>query len=473
VSDIWKMSAVAQAQQIAKGAMSARDATTAALAQVEAQNPHLNAVVDPMGDAALARAAELDEIYATSGPIGPLHGVPVTVKENIDQKDRATPNGVTAFKDLIAPDDAPVVRNLEKAGAIIIGRTNTPEFSFRATTSNELHGRTYSPWNDWATSGGSSGGASTAVMAGMGALAHGNDIGGSLRFPAAAVGAATVKPSLGRVPAWNPSQTAERGTMAQLMSVQGVLAREVKDVRLGMQSLIAYDGHDPWQVPMPWAGPDVPRKVGFTKNMFQYDLHPAVEKSLDTAREALIDAGYEVIEIEVPDIAEISDAAMSVLYGEMVVLMEKDLRKYGSDTINTIFDHYFECYKPLSGDDLIKGMAKRSFWTRQWTLLLQDMPLVLTPFLPTPTPVWNRDEQGLEGVREMLGSGIWSYAMNFMGVPAGIITGNYNDGLPVGVQIVGQRYREDLILDACEAVESRVGIMAQHLFTKIDAAQLS
>lgn len=467
MSELWKLSANAQASMIATGAASASEIVAASLAQMEAQNPKLNAIVDPMPEQAMARAKMLDEMFAASGPVGPLHGVPVTIKENVDQKGRATPNGVVAFKDIIAPDDAPLVRNFEKAGAVVIGRTNTPEFSFRATTANELHGRTYSPWNDWATSGGSSGGASTAVMSGMGALAHGNDIGGSLRFPAAATGAATVKPTIGRVPAWNPSQAAERGIMAQSMSVQGVIAREVGDVRLGMQSLIAPDAYDPWHVPMPWAGPEVSRKVGFSKETYGYALHPAVEQALDTARAALSDAGYDVVEIDVPDVAEIGALAMRTLYGEMQVMLEADIRKYGSETVCQVFDHYFEIFPPLKGEELLTGMAQRSYWTRQWTLLLQDTPLVLCPFLPQPTPAWDLDAQGLEGVREMLGSGIWSFAMNFMGLPAGLVTGNYNDGLPVGVQIVGQRFREDLILDACEAVESRVGIMAEHLFAQM------
>jgi amidase len=172
----------------------------------------------------------------------------VTIKENIDQKGHSTPNGVAALAKTLAPGDAPVVRNFRKAGAIPIGRTNTPEFSFRATTVNKLHGRTYSPWNDWASAGGSSGGASAGVMMGYGPLAHGNDIGGSLRFPAYACGAATVKPGLGRVPAYNPSAPEERGPLAQMMSVQGVIAREVRDVRLAMQSLVSYDPHDPWMV---------------------------------------------------------------------------------------------------------------------------------------------------------------------------------------------------------------------------------
>ena len=172
----------------------------ASIDRMKAVNPALNAVVEDLSTEALERARGMDKARAGGAVPGPLHGVPVTIKINIDQKGHATSNGVPALKDLIAPSDAPVVENLQKAGAVVIGRTNTPEFSFRADTDNPLHGRTHNPWGQHISPGGSSGGAGAAVMAGIGALAHGNDIGGSLRFPAAANGAMTVKPGLGRVP---------------------------------------------------------------------------------------------------------------------------------------------------------------------------------------------------------------------------------------------------------------------------------
>ena len=133
-----------------------------------------------------------------------------------DQEGEATTNGLPAFATVIAPADAPLVRHLRRAGAIIVGRTNTPEVSMRATTVNPLHGRTISPWHPEATPGGSSGGAGVAAAVGFGPLHHGNDIGGSLRFPAFVNGVATVKPTPGRVPAFNPSATAERGLAASV-----------------------------------------------------------------------------------------------------------------------------------------------------------------------------------------------------------------------------------------------------------------
>lgn len=465
---LWQLSACELSQAIAGKQITASEAVSASVERLRSTNPKLNAVVDDLTEDALAQAREYDRILAQSGPIGPLHGVPVTIKENIDQKGRPTPNGVEAFKDVIAPDDSPVVSNFRKAGAIIIGRTNTPEFSFRVTTENELHGRTYNPWNDWASPGGSSGGAATSVMAGMCALAHGNDIAGSLRYPATATGAVTVKPGLGRTPAFNPSAHVERGMLAQVMAVQGVIAREVRDVRLAMQSLTRYDPHDPWMVAMPFDGPppEKPIKVAFTKRSYEFDLHPAVETALDAARDALTDAGYQVEEIDPPLLREAALEGGWTLFGEVKALMEADVRKYGSERINRIFDEYFDYFDPYDGDDLARAFGKRSHFVRQWNLFLQDYPLVLTPFMLAPIFEWDRDAHGIEGVIEALGSGIYSYSMNYMGLPAGNVPANYNDGLPIGVQIVGPRFREDMILDACEAVETRVGVMAQRLFER-------
>ncbi|MEQ9696006.1 amidase family protein [Shimia sp. SDUM112013] len=465
---LWQASANELAKRIAAGEVSAVDAVTASVERMRAVNPAINAVVDDLGDAAIAEARGLDSEFAKNGPVGPLHGVPVTIKENIDQKGHATPNGVVAFKDLIAPDDAPFVTNLRQAGAIVIGRTNTPEFSFRGTTDNPLHGRTFNPWNDWASSGGSSGGASSAVMSGMGAIAHGNDIGGSLRFPSTATGAATVKPGLGRTPAYNPSQKEERGLIAQLMSVQGVIAREVADVRLAMKSAIHYDPHDPWQVPMPFEGPAVegPVKVAFTRNAHGFELHPAVDKALTTARDCLIDAGYDVVEAEPPNARLIGEEATRTLFGETKALLLDTMRQFGSPEFNTYWDHCLEIAPPYEGDDLLRAFARRSGHLREWQLFLHEYPLVLTPFLLQPIYAWNRDMEGREGAEEVMLKGFYSFAMNFMGLPAGNVPANYNDGLPIGVQIVGRRFREDMILDACEAIEDRVGIMAHKLFER-------
>ncbi|MFT5341752.1 MAG: amidase [Paracoccaceae bacterium] len=471
---IWQLTASEIANQTRAGDLSAEAAVQASIDRMNAVNPALNAVIEDLSGEALSRARALDAARANGAPTGPLHGVPITIKVNVDQAGHATTNGVVALRDMIADEDAPLVENLQNAGAVVIGRTNTPEFSFRADTDNPLYGRTHNPWGRHVSAGGSSGGAGSAVMAGIGALGHGNDIGGSLRFPAAANGAVTVKPGVGRVPAWNPSQKAERGMLAQSMSVQGLLTRSAADLHLSMPAMIKPDARDPFHVPLPWRGAALegPVKVAFTKNTFEYDLHPEVSLALDTARDALSDAGYVVEDVEPPLVHEAGIAGYRALMGEVQALMSDDIKAYGSATINAIFNDYFEQFPPYEGAELLKVMAQRTHYARQWSLFLQEYPLVLTPFMPTPFFAPDRDTQGADGVREVLGTAHYSFAMNFLGLPAGCLPTRLAElpqgPQPINVQIVGRRWREDLIVDAMVAIEGRVGRMCDTLWQRMD-----
>lgn len=472
-NDLWRLGAADIAARTRAGEITAEAVVDSALARMDEVNPNLNAVVRSLSETARARARELDAARAAGAPCGPLHGVPVTIKINVDQKGQVTSNGCTHLRDCTAPDDAPVVTNLLKAGAVVIGRTNTPEFSFRAETDNPLHGRTRNPWGEHVSPGGSSGGAGAAVMAGIGALAHGNDIGGSLRFPAAANGAVTVKPGLGRVPAWNPSQSAERGLLAQSMSVQGVLARSAADLHPAMEALIAPDPRDPFHVPLPWRGAPVegPIRVAFSKDTFEFDLDPEVGAALDAAAEALSDAGYAVEEIEPPLLHETAMVGYRTLMGEVKALMGPDIRRHGSETLNAIFDEYFARFPPYEGTELLRMMAQRTHYARAWSLFTEEYPLVLSPFLPAPFYPPLRDAEGAEGVAEVLGAALWSYSMNFIGLPAGNVPARLADlprgPQPIGVQVIGRRWREDLVVDALMAIEARAGRMCAPLWERM------
>ncbi|MFV1528136.1 MULTISPECIES: amidase family protein [unclassified Phaeobacter] len=471
--DIWRLSATELAQHTRAGDLTAEAAVAASINRMAAVNPDLNAVVEDLGSDALERARALDKARDAGATPGPLHGVPVTIKINVDQKGHATSNGVTALKDLIAPDDAPVVKNLQDAGAVVIGRTNTPEFSFRADTDNPLFGRTHNPWGRHISPGGSSGGAGAAVMAGIGALAHGNDIGGSLRFPAAANGAVTVKPGLGRVPAWNPSQSAERGILAQNMSVQGLITRTARDLHLSMPSLIAPDPRDPFHVPMPWHGQatEGPIRVAFSKETYGYELHPQVEAALDDARAALLDAGYIVEETLLPDVFDAGRTGYRALMGEVYALMKDDVDAAGSQTVRDIFAVYFEEFPPFAGVELLQMMAKRTQYARDWSLFMQRYPLVLSPFLPQPFFKPDRDTEGAAGVHEVLGCAVYSYAMNFLGLPAASVPSRLaklpSGSQPINVQIAASRWREDMAVDACIAIEDRIGRMCDRLWEQL------
>ncbi len=475
-TDAWRLDATTLAARIRDGAITARDAVSSAVDRMHACNPQLNAVVEDLCEPALARAEALDAARMRGEPTGPLHGIPITIKINVDQAGHATSNGLPALRDAIAPDDAPVVRNLCNAGAVVIGRTNTPEFSFRAETDNPLFGRTRNPWGDHVSAGGSSGGAGSAVMAGMGPIAHGNDIGGSLRFPAAANGAVTVKPGLGRVPAWNPSQKAERGMLAQAMSVQGVITRTAADQALTLPCLFAPDPRDPFHVPLPYRGEaiDGPMRVAFVTETFEFPLHPEVATALARARDALADAGYVIEEAEAPLLREAAQTGYRALMGEVAQLMGPDIEAYGSPVLKAIFAEYFRQFPPFEGAEQLQAMAQRTHYARAWSLFLERYPLVLTPFLPYPFFAPNRDAEGPEGVRDALGGAHYSFAMNFLGLPAGNLPAHLADlpqgPQPIGVQIVGRRWREDLIVDAMAAIEARLGGVTDQLWERMARA---
>jgi amidase len=465
---LWQRSAVELADGIRAKTFSCREVMESVVGRIRALNGTLNAIVYDYTEEALAEARRADDDLAAGRVRGPLHGVPVTIKENVDQKDKPTPNGLPALEKVIAPDDAPLVRNLRNAGAIFVGRTNTPELSMRATTDNPLHGRTRNPWHPDASPGGSSGGAGAAAAAGFGPIHHGNDIGGSLRFPAYACGVATVKPTPGRVPAWNPSATAERGLLAQLMSVQGAICREVRDVRLATRIMAGRDARDPWWVPAPFDGEPLakPIRVAFTKNAHGYPMHPEIAKALDQVAGWLSAAGYAVEEVEPPPVTEPARAWFSVAVAEMKTMLFPMGKQYGSATIQDIFAWYERMADLAHAPEYMLGIADRTRMTRAWNVFLEQYPLILTPFMMRPTFPWNYDAQGYEQTKDLFDSAIYSYGINYLALPAGMAPVGLVDGLPAGVQIVGRRFREDTILDAMAVVEGHVGVLAKTLWAR-------
>lgn len=466
MTPLWQLSAVDQAAGIRDGKFTATALVESALARVAEKNPELNAIVDPLDEQALASAEQADAAVAKGETLGPLHGVPVTVKVNVDTKGRATTNGMTVFKDVIAPDNSPIVQNLLNAGAIIIGRTNTPEMSMRLTTDNPLHGLTRNPWDLKASPGGSSGGAAASGAAGFAAINHGNDIAGSLRYPATACGLSTVKPGLGRVPAYLPSAKAERGMLAQLMSVQGVICREVKDVRLGTEVLMQHDPRDPWHVPMPFhQGSGDKPKVGYCKQAYDYPIHEGIVANLDRAAAILEAAGYQVEEIDTPSMAGAAKAWLVNTNFEMKRLLEPVFAEHGTEIINQIFQGYYQLEAMADAESYLLGIAERTSLVRDWNVLLGDYPLILTPYLMRPGYPYDYDET-FEGVEDLFRSSIYSYGVNYIGMPAGNVPVDLVDGLPSGIQLIGQKWREDLILDAMEAIENETGVMTRQLWER-------
>ena len=298
MSEIWQLSASELAQRIARRQLSSVEVVDAHLARIDAVNPALNAVVRVLADEARAGAVLADERLAAGEKVGPLHGVPFTVKENIDMAGLPTTWGVPALAKAVVPADAPVVERMRAAGAIPIGRTNLPDMALRVHTASSLHGLTRNPWHPGRTAGGSSGGEASALASGMSPIGLGNDIGGSLRNPANACGIASIRPSAGRVPDAGYVPAEDRLLAVQLMNVQGPMARRVADVRLGLRVLMGAHPRDPWSVDAQFDGPPLARpiRVAVLAEPPGGSTDPKVAAVVRRAAQALADAGYAVEE---------------------------------------------------------------------------------------------------------------------------------------------------------------------------------
>ena len=458
--ELWRWDAVELAVAIRMRKVSSREAVQSVLERLEAVNPAINAVTVVLGEEALAAADAADAAVKRGEAVGILHGVPVTIKENIDQTGQATANGVVAFKDVIATSDSPPVANWRRAGAVIVGRTNTPAFSLRWHTDNALRGRTFNPWARERTAGGSSGGAASALASGIAPLAHGNDLGGSVRYPAYCCGVAGIRPTLGRVPAYNQTAAEERPPALQLMSVQGPLARRVRDVRLGLQAMTARDPRDPWWAPAPLEGPPPPRpiRVALSVDPGKQGVHPDVAAAVRAAGAALSEAGYAVEEADPPDVMGVTDCWAALIDTEIRHVMLPYILKHGDADVIRCTELMLEAGADLGLDDYLKTLARRTTHLRDWMLFFERYPLVVGPVSTEPPFTVGFDVESLERTREVLRAQRLLVAVNLLGLPAVSVPTGLWGGLPLGVQVIGARYREDLCLDAAEVIEAQRGL---------------
>lgn len=466
---LWQWSACDLALAIRKREITCLEAVQSSIDRMYEVNPELNAVVIDLSENAVEQAKKSDLKIQAGEELGSLHGVPVTIKINVDVKGQPNSNGIKAFSGVIAKDDSPVVRNLKNSGAITIGMTNTPEFSMRAMTDNALYGLTKNPWHPDFTCGGSSGGAASSVAAGISPVAHGNDIGGSLRQPALCCGVSAIRPTFGRVASYNPSQADERAMAAQLFSVQGPIAREVKDLRLALGVMAQQDVRDPWWVPAPLVGPALagPIKVAVTRFPAGNTPHPAITKAIDKATNYLADAGYEIVEVEAPFSEELTELWKSLIFSEMRELLENGIREYGSAPFTSFLDLCYKNTQFLDKKGYMRALMARTRILREWLLFLERYPLVLSPLALRPSFQVDEDIQGGLIGQEFINALGPSVSINVLGLPSAVVPIALDQEVPHGVQIIGRRFREDLCLDAAESIEKQVGILSEQLWNKV------
>jgi len=462
--ELWRWSATRLARAIASKEVSSREAVQSTLDRIAQVNPALNAIVQVLADEALAAADVADAAVRAGYRLGPLHGVPVTTKVNVDQRGCATTNGVVEFRNVVATDDSPVVANLRKAGAVIVGRTNTPAFSHRWFTDNDLHGATYNPWGKGLTPGGSSGGAASAVAAGMGAVAHGNDFGGSIRYPAYACGVAGLRPTPGRIPAFNPSATADRPITAQLMSVQGPLARSVADMRLALSAMAQPDMRDGTWMPVPLNGPALDRPIGVAIAPSPFgDEAPEVIAAVKAAGQWLAEAGFAVEEIVPPKLAEAADVWHRLVINEERRALAPLIRKFGDARSRYNLDCHIAYAPELDGDQVLACFEQRLGIIRAWQLFQERYPIVILPVSAQLPFRFGQDQEDHAVVRALLDAQRSLLAIPALGFPSLAMPTGIAGGKPVGVQVVAGRFREDVCLAAGEVIEARAST-----FTPID-----
>ena len=452
MSQLWKKSATEITQLVRSREVSAVEVTEDSLARLGEVNPAINAVVKEFPDEAIAAAREVDRKLANGEEPGALCGVPVTVKVNIDQVGHATTNGLQLQKDLIATIDNPVVSNLRKAGAVIVGRTNTPAFSIRWFTRSTLHGHTLNPRSSSITPGGSSGGAASATAAGIGAIGHGTDIAGSVRYPAYACGIHGLRPTTGRIPSMNFSG-ADRHVGGQLMAVSGPLARTIEDVRLGFEAMSAEDLRDPWWTPVPLRLPVKRKRVALTIAPEGMQVATEVETALRDAAKRLQDAGWEVEEVDCPPLREPAQLQLTLWLAEFRRIGTEVIAKEGDSDASFVFEqiekHCPESTLPM----LLDAIQKRATLLREWQLFLDDYPVWLNP-VSGELPFKDLEDVASEAAfARIVEAQLTQIGLPLMGLPGLTVSTGMVGHIPVGVQLVGGRYQENVLLEAAAAIE--------------------
>lgn len=465
---MWRRTGVQQAAAVRSGDVSAVALTEQHLARIDEVNPTVNAVTQTLTDQALQDAATVDRRRHAGSDPGPLAGVCFTVKENLAVAGVPTTHGAARLRNLVAAADAPSVARLRAAGAIVIGHSNMPTLTLAGMhTRSELYGDSMNPWDARRTPGGSSGGDGVAVATGMAAVGLGNDAGGSVRIPASFCGVAALKPTYGRFPADHRIGPDDPGWAAQTFVVDGPLARSVADLRAVYEVLAGPDPRDPRAVPAVLDGEPLacPVRVAVVVDPGGLGVHPSVARAVEAAAAALRDAGYAV-EI-VSDVPRLHDALQA--YQSMVMTEFAPAWPAVRSLLGAGAHHYIELgmaeHPPVDAAEFLRLTGVRLGIQRAWAEFLQQYPLLLGPVFTQP-PV----EPGVES-RDAAGRHLVTTAMrlctvtSFVGVPAVAVPAGLDVGLPVGVQIIGRPYREDMCLAAAAAVEERLGT-----WTPIDPA---
>jgi aspartyl-tRNA(Asn)/glutamyl-tRNA(Gln) amidotransferase subunit A len=434
------------AQALRSRRISSVELTRQCLDQIAKLNPVLNAFITVTGDSALERARELDRELAQGTDRGPLHGIPIAHKDLMWTKGVRTTSGSKIFADFVPDRDAPVVRKLAEAGAVMVGKAGLHELAYGITSDNPHFGTIRNPRNPEHSPGGSSGGSGAAVATGMAFVATGTDTGGSVRVPASFCGVAGLKPTYGLV---------DRGGVQPLglsLDHVGPLARTVDDIRIALDAMSS-----PAQRK---AGPASVReiRVGLPENFYFETVAPEVKAAVRDAALRAEKLGAPVIPVRVPDIEALNTAGLVILLSEAAAVHQNHLHRrgdFGSDVLALLDQGSL-----IPAADYVNAQRQRKRIVEEFHALFRAIDCLFTPSTPITAPRIGQTEVMLDGTMHntrMIGTR-FARGINVLGFPAlSIPCGASAEGLPIGLQIIGRPFAENLVLILGEALELNDG----------------
>jgi Asp-tRNA(Asn)/Glu-tRNA(Gln) amidotransferase A subunit family amidase len=451
------------AERIRKKKISAVDLVEAHLTQIEKLNPKLNALVHVDASSARRAAQAAEAALMQGNPLGPLHGVPVSIKSSLEVSGMRCESGTRLRAGHVPTQDAPLVARLRAAGAIVLGVTNTPELLMAWETDNLLYGRTNNPWDLKRTPGGSSGGEAAAIAAGMSAGGVGSDGGGSIRVPAHFCGICGLKPTPGRIPA-SGHYPVSAGPFASI-GVVGPMARTVADLKILFEVIQGPDSGDTRAAPVPlrWPSDDETRKlrIGYFEDDGRTPVTPETRASVRTGAEALRSSGFQVE----PFRPEGLEQARQLWWKYFVVaggMLLRPMFKGREADLSPILQQFLEisaAEPALTADTLLDAWMERDLLRARFFAQMQRYPILLCPAAAIPAFRHGERHWQVEG-QPVDYLDAWSYTefFNLLGNPAAVVpVGSSPEGLPIGVQIVGRAWEEEQVLSVAGVLEAACG----------------
>ena len=463
MDELTYLPAVTMAEYIRTRKVSAAEVVDAHLSRIEEVNPKLNAFVQVDAEGARRQAHAADEALAQGSILGPLHGVPISIKSSIEVAGFRCEAGTKLRAGVIASQDAPLVSRLRRAGAVILGVTNTPELLMAWETDNLLYGRTNSPWDLTRTPGGSSGGEAAAIASGCSAGGVGSDGGGSIRVPAHFSGICGLKPTPGRIPATGHFPQSV-GPFA-LIGVVGPMARTMADLKLLFEILQGPDDGDPSAAPVPLHWPaerDIKKfRIAYFEDDGRTPVTRETREAVRRAAKALQSAGFQVEPFRPQGLEaarqlwwKIFGTAGHMLLGPMTQGHEAQL-----SPLLKQFDQWAAADSPHTGDSLLDTWVQRDVVRMQVLEQMREFPILLCPAAAIPSFRHGERTWTIDG-RAVNYLDAWSYTewFNLLGMPGAVVPASQSDeGLPIGVQVVAKPWEEESALEVAAVIERANG----------------